>query len=431
MKKQAPFLLAAIIILAVSQQLQAQTYTGNLNLTTQAEVNAFNYTEVTGWLNIHGTDITDLSPLSNLVSVDGQLFITNTSLTTIDGFSSLTTAGEILISENPVLQSFSDFHSLVSTLGGGNIEISNNVSLTSFSGFEVLQTVGWSFEISYNTVLTQIPDYPLLHTIASSLFIYDNPSLPEITGFNTLQSIGWAFFINENNALTGITGFKVLQSIAFYPWPLFNPPIIITDNDVLADFCGLYYFFNYNSGLYTGTNLVDISGNLVNPSIQDIINGGPCPGCPQPQGDWKNNPDWPVAELMLGTQSYTQAELVDILNTPVGRGMNADASLILANQLIASKLNIANGAEASQEVQDAIASADELIGSETIPMGVQPRSTQGKQMTNVAGFLTKLLKFFLMIMYWIRTIRIHSTRQHRFDLEFPRQEMLHLKFITV
>ena len=49
-----------------------------------------------------------------------------------------------------------------------------------------------------------------------------------------------------------------------------NPPIIISDNEVLADFCGLYNFFNYNSGLYTGTDLVDISGNLVNPSIQDI-----------------------------------------------------------------------------------------------------------------------------------------------------------------
>jgi len=359
MKKQTSFLLAAII-LAVSQQLQAQTYTGNLTLTTQSEVNAFNYTEVTGWLNIYGTDITDLSPLSNLVSVDGQLFITNTSLTTIDGFSSLTTAGEILISENPVLQSFSDFHSLVSTLGGGNIEISNNVSLSSFSGFEALQTVGWSFEISYNTVLTQIPDYPLLHTIASSFYIFNNPLISEITGFKALQSVGYSF--------------------------------IITDNSALAGFCGLYNFFNYNSGVYTGTGSFDISGNLFNPSIQDILNGGPCPVCPQSQGDWKNNPDWPVAELILGTQSYSQEELVDILNMPVGRGNNADASLILAKQLIAAKLNIANGAEASQEVQDAIESANALIGSNTIPMGVKPRSIQGKQMTNVAGFLESFNK---------------------------------------
>lgn len=239
-------ILCCFLSMLILSESKAQTYTGNLNLTTQAEVNAFNYTEVTGNLYIYGTDITDLSPLSNLVSVGGQLgIVDNTSLTTINGFSSLTTAGEILIDENPVLQSFSDFHSLVSTLAGGNIEIYHNVSLTSFSGFEVLQTVGWSFEISYNTFLTQIPAYPLLHTIASSFFIYNNPLLPEITGFKALQSVGYSF--------------------------------IITDNNALAEFCGLYNFFNYNNGVYYGTGTFDISGNLVNPSIQDIINGGPCP----------------------------------------------------------------------------------------------------------------------------------------------------------
>ena len=125
-------------------------------------------------------------------------------------------------------------------------------------------------------------------------------------------------------------------------------------------------------------------------SITDIT---PIAGlCPQPQGDWKNKPDWPVEELLLGTQPYSQAELVDILNLPVGRGMNADASLILAKQLIAAKLNIANGVVASEEIQDSVDSADELIGSNTIPMNVGPRTASGKQMTNVAGYLDSFNK---------------------------------------
>src|SRR5262245_22054794 len=44
-------------------------------------------------------------------------------------------------------------------------------------------------------------------------------------------------------------------------------------------------------------------------------------------------------------KSYTGAELLKILQTPVGCSGNADASLILAHQLIAAKLNIANGSD--------------------------------------------------------------------------------------
>lgn len=68
------------------------------------------------------------------------------------------------------------------------------------------------------------------------------------------------------------------------------------------------------------------------------------PPCPQPQGYWKNNPNaWPVNTLALGSQTYTHAELLRILRTSTGSGTKADASLILGDQLIAAKLNIANG----------------------------------------------------------------------------------------
>src|SRR5262249_46034847 len=62
--------------------------------------------------------------------------------------------------------------------------------------------------------------------------------------------------------------------------------------------------------------------------------------CPLGQGFWKNHSDtWPVTSLTLGSQTYTQAELLALYDTPP-RG---DASVILAHQLIAAKLNIANG----------------------------------------------------------------------------------------
>src|SRR5262249_50625160 len=90
--------------------------------------------------------------------------------------------------------------------------------------------------------------------------------------------------------------------------------------------------------------------------------------CPLTQGFWKNHPAaWPVTTLQLGTVSYSQAQLLTILATSPGFSGRADASLILADQLIAAKLNLANGAD-SCPISSIIAAADALIGSQTVPI---------------------------------------------------------------
>jgi hypothetical protein len=113
------------------------------------------------------------------------------------------------------------------------------------------------------------------------------------------------------------------------------------------------------------------------------------PVCPQPQGYWKNNPDvWPVNELTLGSQTYTQTELLNILNTPIGPGPKADASLILADQLIAAKLNIANGSDPAT-VSSTITDADSLLSgfSGKLPYNVRTSSPTGQAMVNDATVL--------------------------------------------
>ncbi|MEE9618047.1 MAG: hypothetical protein V3T90_13735 [Anaerolineae bacterium] len=71
-------------------------------------------------------------------------------------------------------------------------------------------------------------------------------------------------------------------------------------------------------------------------------------------GYWKNHPDvWTVDSLILGNEIYTQAELLGLLNEPT----MGDASLILAQQLIAARLNVANGADNST-IAATIAAAD-------------------------------------------------------------------------
>jgi hypothetical protein len=80
-------------------------------------------------------------------------------------------------------------------------------------------------------------------------------------------------------------------------------------------------------------------------------------------GYWKNHTEeWPVFGLTLGTVSYTAAELLSILNQPA----QGNKLVILAHQLIAAKLNLANGADPSASAAT-LALADPLIGGLVCP----------------------------------------------------------------
>jgi hypothetical protein len=97
-------------------------------------------------------------------------------------------------------------------------------------------------------------------------------------------------------------------------------------------------------------------------------------GCTLPEDYWRYfNPPacvsdparcvaWPVTSLTLGAAAYTVEQLVAILNRPAsGNGLIA-----LAHQLIAAKLSIATGADASA-VTATIAAADGLVDGLVVP----------------------------------------------------------------
>jgi hypothetical protein len=85
-----------------------------------------------------------------------------------------------------------------------------------------------------------------------------------------------------------------------------------------------------------------------------------------------NGYEWPQSVkdngLVLGSVSYTPQQLLAIFGQPSqGNGLT-----ILAHQLIAAKLNVANGASSNfmingKTVSQAIAEADALIGSLVVP----------------------------------------------------------------
>jgi hypothetical protein len=93
--------------------------------------------------------------------------------------------------------------------------------------------------------------------------------------------------------------------------------------------------------------------------------------CTYIQGFWKthgpipsgnNLNEWPVQNLTLGTIGYTGLELLSILNKPAG----GNGLIAFAHQLIAAKLNIANGADGSV-IAITITDADTLIGALVAP----------------------------------------------------------------
>lgn len=86
--------------------------------------------------------------------------------------------------------------------------------------------------------------------------------------------------------------------------------------------------------------------------------------CTYTQGYWENHPEaWPVDSLMLGNVLYNQTQLLAIFDESVG----GNGLISLAHQLIAAKLNLANGAWPPAGVQTALVNADILIGNLIVP----------------------------------------------------------------
>jgi hypothetical protein len=131
--------------------------------------------------------------------------------------------------------------------------------------------------------------------------------------------------------------------------------------------CGTQYVFRAFGHATSKLTRSDFTLNL-------ICETDPCnDGCTFTQGYWKthgpegcvegnNTNQWPVTSLKLGNVDYTDLQLCAILSKPAaGNGL-----ITLAHQLIAAKLNIANGAT-DADIASTIAAADALIGDLVIP----------------------------------------------------------------
>lgn len=85
--------------------------------------------------------------------------------------------------------------------------------------------------------------------------------------------------------------------------------------------------------------------------------------CHWTPGKWKNTDVWPVSELTIGCITYDESQLRAILDMPT----KGDATIPLAQHLIAAKLNVASDA---WYPMDLIADADAYLC--IYPIGSKP-----------------------------------------------------------
>lgn len=269
--------ILVLILMLYSSIVLGQTFTGDVDLISQAEVVSFganNYTTIDGNVAIgaiDGSNISDLSTLNSWQIITGRLYIDNTDLTTLTGLNSLNAIGPVVIpgqeggaldlQNNTMLADISALSGLSSIAG---IRINFNQSLSSLEGLQnVTETT--EVRILQNASLTDFSGLNGLSDIYG-LTVENNAGL---TSFNGLQNlIGPLHFIkiNDNSELLNLNAlFQVTSGPGFYGETIAN-------NIKLTSFCGLYQLLN----TAPATAILSITGNAQNPTQQDIVNSGPC-----------------------------------------------------------------------------------------------------------------------------------------------------------
>jgi hypothetical protein len=113
----------------------------------------------------------------------------------------------------------------------------------------------------------------------------------------------------------------------------------------------------------------------------DVGTGFWSQGCTLTQGYWKTHPDnWPVSNVAIGGVIYEKDAAIALLETSTG----GDATIILAHQLIAAKLNILSGAD-PVSVSPVIDDADAFLAAH--PVGSNPENPEREQAVSLATIL--------------------------------------------
>ncbi|PSL28053.1 T9SS type A sorting domain-containing protein [Dyadobacter jiangsuensis] len=247
------FLQVCLLISLAFSALKAQTCSfTDLRLNSQAAVNSFSSSckTISGDITVSGTDITDLSPLQNIETMNGKLTIQNNpALSSLNGLRNLATAQHLLIYYNDLLTDLTGLEKLKSIWGTTHIRY--NKGLVNLKGLDSLVNAN-TFYITNNDSLKSLSGLGSLETVSDILAIGSNKSLASLNGLTKLNAVS-RINIGENDALTDLSGLEKLTSVSYQ--------MHVTYNKNLTSLNGLTSL-NYLSEAYIGNNdrLPDLSG---------------------------------------------------------------------------------------------------------------------------------------------------------------------------
>jgi Secretion system C-terminal sorting domain len=275
------FLISTLFFVILSKSESQSCLPGITQLTSQAQVDAFpsNYpgcTTILGSLYITGSNITNLSPLSQITSINGTLLIlNNTNLTNLIGLHNIQIiGGAVGIVGNSMLLSLSPFNP---TSIGNNIQISQNAILNSIELNNVSNNITGLF-INDNPLLFSFQMLQLSSISGSSFSqfgIARNPLLNQVE-LNNLTDLNTSQFVIENcgllslDFLSGVNGtieiFEIKDNSSLSNFGNISLNITsflnIENNDLLTNLQGLSNITQLVGELNISNNdlLVSLSG---------------------------------------------------------------------------------------------------------------------------------------------------------------------------
>ncbi len=240
-----------------------------ITFTSQEQIDnfQFNYpdcTEIEGFVEINGSDITNLNGLIVITTINGYFQIgaggAYNNLIDLTGLGNLTTiGGALLISENDFLSSLSGLDNLTSV---GKLVIRDNDALTNLTGLDNLTSIGDVFNIWWNDTLQSLSGLNNLTQLHSDFSISGNPLLANLNGLENIESIEGEFYISGNNSLTNLIGLDNLTTI--------DGKLSIGSNNSLTTLSGMDNLTTIQGELYISFNisLTSLSGiENINPDF--------------------------------------------------------------------------------------------------------------------------------------------------------------------
>lgn len=208
----------------------------------------FHLREVGTFLKIDANPLLEEFFGGHLASVGALILSNNASLTRFTGLDTLTSAGEVYITDNPAMWSLNGFYGLRSA---ERVSLSGSPLITRLDELGNLEAVGY-LTIMNMDGLSSLTGLWSLHT-AHNVYIEDNANLTSLEGLRNVVELS-SVHVASNPRLVDLSGFAVNLTA-----PTYSPRLVIMDNAELT-------------GINTFDSLVSASAIRVlrNPSLRHL-----------------------------------------------------------------------------------------------------------------------------------------------------------------